>query len=156
MKSHNREDVEVYKKFIFSRNPIEAYTQGRKQERKEWEDQKAGECTLQGMIYIKDMLRQIAFEANDRANESNHNGKKIKNFMTRPQLKIFIDRLLNLCEREIKKVIAGSEDGLTAKDKVDLLYQRDEFIKNMLEEAYEKQNKINIKKMKKGSQNEFD
>lgn len=134
------------KKIIVSRNPIEAYAQGKEAGYKQWEEEKAGECTLQGMFYIKDIIRQLGFNANDRSNEINLNGNPQRDFMTRPQLKIFLDRLLNSVEEAIKDVIRNDDEGITIEDKVDLIYSHDHIVQKLLNEAYEKQERINKKK----------
>lgn len=134
------------KKIIVSRNPIEAYAQGKEAGYKQWEEEKAGECTLQGMIYIRDILRQIVFNVNDRSNETNSNGNMQNDFMTRPQLKIFSDRLLEMVEGAIRDVIRNDDEGITIADKVDILYAHDDTVKKLLNEAYEKQEKRSKKK----------
>ena len=144
MKARRLENKE--KKIIVSRNPIEAYAQGKKAGRKELEDKMAGECTLQGMIYVKDILRQLVFNVNDRSNETNSNGNMQSDFMTRPQLKVFTDRLLETVEDAIKDVIRNDDEGITITDKVDILYEHDDTVKKLLNEAYEKQEKRNTKK----------
>lgn len=144
MKARRLENKE--KKIIVSRNPIEAYAQGKEAGRKEWEDKMAGECTLQGMIYVKDILRQLVFNVNDRSNETNSNGNMQSDFMTRPQLKVFTDRLLETVEDAIKDVIRNDDEGITITDKVDILYAHDDTVKKLLNEAYEKQEKRNAKK----------
>lgn len=134
------------KKIIVSRNPIEAYAQGKETGYKQWEEEKAGECTLQGMIYIRDILRQIVFNVNDRSNEINSNGNMQNDFMARPQLKIFSDRLLEMVEGAIRDVIRNDDEGITIADKVDILYAHDDTVKKLLNEAYEKQEKRSKKK----------
>lgn len=133
-------------KIIISRNPMTAYAQGKEAGRKQWEEERAGECTLQGMIFMKDIIRQLVFNANDRSAEINSNGNMQSDFMTRPQLKIFTDRLLEACEDAIKDVIRNEDNGISIEDKVDLLVGHDEVVEKLINEAFEKQEKRNAKK----------
>lgn len=134
------------KKIIVSRNPIEAYAQGKEAGYKRWEEEKAGECTLQGMIFMKDLIRQLVFNVNDRSAEINSNGNMQKDFMTRPQLKIFIDRLMDSCESSIKDIIRNDDKGIDLEDKADLIYGHDQVVQKLLNEAYEQQEERSKKK----------